>query len=156
MTKQGEVECIATGIQETSFPPRCEAVLKLSGPELNCRLEITTWARLQEIRSSELSRYDRMLLEYELDARQRHAHKPLADSSSDTPHKTAAMIHVEHLTDRGPEDNGYYWYDSESDCDVFGPFTIEDDAYVAGRLGITDQVALDGWKAEQLNSAPRP
>jgi hypothetical protein len=131
-------------------------VLKLSGPELNCRLESCTWARLQEIRPSELSRYDRMLMEYELDARQQHTHQLLADSSSDKPNGTAAMIHVAHLTDRGPQDNGYYWYDSESDCDVFGPFTFEDGAHTAGRLGITNQVALDGWNAEQLSGGPRP
>jgi len=60
------------------------------------------------------------------------------------------MIHVQHLTDRDPEDNGYYWYDSESDCDVFGPFHSENGAQLAGQLGITDQGSLDGWNNDQL------
>jgi hypothetical protein len=47
---------------------------------------------------------------------------------------------VTHLE---PRDNGYYWYDSGSDCDLFGPFDSVDDANTAARLGILDQLALN-------------
>lgn len=47
-----------------------KTVIKLSGEEINCRLEDCSWDRLQEIRASELSTYDSMLLEYEITARE--------------------------------------------------------------------------------------
>ena len=54
-------------------------MIRLSGPEINCRLENCTYARLLELRTSELSHYDRMLLLYEIDARYRYSDQPLTE-----------------------------------------------------------------------------
>jgi len=59
------------------------------------------------------------------------------------------MIEIKHITDaEDPRDNGFYWYDTQSDCDLFGPFSSQDLAAHAADYDIEDDRTLYYFDAD--------